>query len=98
MCDLQVRVIEVRGHCPIYKKGDAFTIAKGYILKTDTGQPICMHSLASIMPYYVALSRGIPPKELDLGNGEKAYVQCLDPYEFTNGGTVIFEIRRETNG
>lgn len=71
MCDLQVRVIEVRGHCPIYKKGDEFTIAKGYILKTDTGQPICMHSLASIMPYYIALSQGIPPAELGLGENRE---------------------------
>jgi len=24
---------------------------------------------------------------------DKAYVQCLDPCDYTGGGTVIFEIR-----
>ncbi len=24
----------------------------------------------------------------------KAYFQCLDPYEYTGGGTVVFEVNR----
>ena len=36
--------------------------------------------LASLMPYYVALSKGIPPTRLGLaGEGSRACVQCLDP-------------------
>ena len=41
-----------------------------------------MHSLASIMPYYIALSRGITPQALNLGDkNNKVYIQCLDPFE-----------------
>lgn len=85
-----IKVKEIKGNCPIFKIGDTFFIENGYILRLE--KPICMHSLASIMPYYVALSRGIKPQELGLGKGNKAYVQCLDPCKYTGGGTVIFEI------
>jgi uncharacterized repeat protein (TIGR04076 family) len=48
------------------------------------------------MPYYNALFRGIDPQDLGLSNDRnKAYVQCLDPCDYTGGGTVIFEIVRE---
>ena len=54
---------------------------------------ITAHAFASLLPYIVALRKGIKPKELGLGRGEKAYVQCLDPEPpYTDGGTVIFEI------
>jgi len=90
--DLKIEVKEIKGHCPVYKVGDAFYILDGYKLKTS--QPICMHSLASLMPYYVVLSRGfVPTKELGLEKGDVAYVQCLDPCEYTGGGTVAFEIK-----
>ncbi len=90
--DLIVRVKEIKGRCPVYKVGDEFKIQNGWILRTEF--PICMHSLASIMPYYNAL-KVLKGGELGLNRnrGEKtAYVQCLDPYEYTDGGTVIFEI------
>ncbi len=88
---LKIAVHNIEGSCPIYKKGDVFSILDGYILKTEG--LICMHSLASIMPYYVALSKGISPKELGLSNNDnEAYVQCLDPCEYTNGGTVVFKL------
>lgn len=52
-----------------------------------------MHSLASIMPYYVALSKGVNPRTLGLAKeGSKVYFQCLDPCELTGGSTVIFEV------
>ena len=52
-----------------------------------------MHSLASIMPYYVALPKGIEPKTLGLAKEvNKAYLQCLDPCEITGGGTVVLEV------
>ena len=90
---LKVTVKCIKGNCPVYQEGDFFTIADGYVL--DARVPLCMHSLASVMPYYVALSRGIKPKDLGLGVGNKAYVQCLDPCHITGGGTVIFEISQE---
>jgi len=46
----------------------------------------------------VPLSRGINFKQLGLTTeeGEKGYVQCLDPGKpYTDGGTVLFEIKRE---
>jgi len=89
--DLIVRVKEVRGHCPVYKVGDEFVIKEGFKLVSTT--PLCMHSLASILPYYVALSRDIDPSTLGLASpGKYAQVQCLDPHLVPHSGTVIFEI------
>ncbi|OPX18633.1 hypothetical protein BXT86_00140 [candidate division WOR-3 bacterium 4484_100] len=87
--DLQIEVVEIRGECPVFKKGDSFKILDGYRLKSDI--ELCLHSLSAIMPYYVALSRGISPAELGLGK-DACFVQCLDPCEYTKGGTVIFKI------
>lgn len=92
--DLMVKVKEIRGHCPVYNPGHTLFLKDGYILETKRSDPVCMHSLASLMPYYVALSSGVDPKDLGLSGPEKgkAYVQCLDPFHLTGGGTVIFEI------
>ena len=90
-----VEVKSIRGHCPVYKVGDRIVLDEGYKLNLKETTAVCMHSLASIMPYYVALYRGVKPSDLGLGRGERAYVQCLDPCHITGGGTVLFEIRRE---
>jgi len=94
--DLLVIVKAVKGHCPVYKVGDFFTLKKGYQLVSDI--PVCMHGLASLMPHYNAL-RVSQPKEWGLAGKEekdkdKAYVQCLDPVDYTGGGTVTFEISK----
>ena len=92
--NLIVQVKETKGQCPVYRAGDSFQITEGFILKATV--PICLHSLASLMPYYVALSSGVGPVYLRLAReGESAFVQCLDPCELTGGGTVIFEIKPE---
>jgi len=89
--NLRVEVLEIKGKCPVYQVGDSFRLLSGYKLVGE--KPICMHSLASIMPYYVALSHGVSPVELGLAReGDAAYVQCLDPCELTDGGTVSFSI------
>ncbi len=92
--DLIVKVKEIKGTCPVYSLGDSIVIREGYILDTKNSPPVCMHSLASLMPYYVALSKGISPQALGLSGTKRnrAYLQCLDPCEITGGGTVIFEI------
>ena len=92
--DLIVRVKEIKGTCPVYRVGDSILIREGYILDTKKSSTVCMHSLASLMPYYVALSKGISPQTLGLSGAknDRAYLQCLDPCEVTGGGTVIFEI------
>jgi len=89
--DLRVEVVAVKGKCPIYDQGDSFVIAEGFKLITE--RPLCFHSLAAILPYYVALSRGVPPVSLGLAReGASAFVQCLDPCDRTGGGTVVFRI------
>jgi uncharacterized repeat protein (TIGR04076 family) len=58
-----------------------------------------MNALQSLAPYYVALSRGVDPVELGLaGPDGAAYVQCLDPQEVTDGGTVVFRIVVDEQG
>ena len=92
--NLIVKVKEIKGDCPVYAVGDSIYLRDGYILDTKRSDPVCMHSLASLMPYYVALSRGIHAKDLGLSGPEegKAYVQCLDPCHLTDGGTALLEI------
>ena len=89
---LEVKVVEIRGKCPVFKIGDRIVI-EGPKIKLDETDAVCTHAFASLLPYIVALRKGIKPRELGLGRGEKAYVQCLDPGPpYTDGGTVIFEI------
>ena len=89
--ELLIEVVDIQGHCPVYQLGDRFHIQEGYKLVAD--QPVCMHALQAICPYYVSLSRDISPAELGLaGPDGAAYVQCLDPQRYTGGGTVTFRI------
>jgi uncharacterized repeat protein (TIGR04076 family) len=94
--ELIIRVKEIKGRCPVYKVGDSFKLESGYQLVTEI--PLCMHSLASLLPHYNAL-RVSEPGEWGLagrekGDDTKAYFQCLDPFEYTGGGTVVFEVSR----
>jgi len=90
---LIIKVIKIKGTCPVYKVGDRIVIYEGYKLNLRETDNVCMHSLTSLMPYYVALSKGVDPKTLGLTKqGNKAYLQCLDPCEITGGGTVTFEV------
>ena len=93
---LTIKVVEIKGKCPVYEIGNLITLKQGYILDPGETNMVCMHSLASILPYYVALSKGVQAKELGLSRGDskEAYVQCLDPCEITGGGTVRLEISR----
>ena len=93
---LIITVKEIKGNCPVYGMGDRIVLDEGYRLNCRETDHVCMHSLSSIMPYYVALWNGVNPKKLGLSrDGKKAHVQCLDPCEYTGGGTVIFEIEKE---
>ena len=93
--NLIIRVKEIKGHCPVYKVNDTFKLIDGYKLTSE--KPICMHSLAALLPHYNALRIsspqiwGLAGKE----DPEKAYIQCLDAHSYTDGGTAIFEISRE---
>jgi len=95
MGKLVIRVREVKGRCPVYRVGDRIVLDEGYRMNLKETDRVCMHSLTSIIPYYVALYRGVDPRDLGLSrDAKKAHVQCLDPCEYTGGGTVIFEIER----
>jgi len=88
---LPIQVIDIQGHCPVYHVGDTFWVGEGF--KLVSHQPVCMHALQSMNPYYVALSHGIAPSELGIaGKDGAAYVQCLDPQKYTDGGTVTFRV------
>ena len=93
---LIIKVIEIKGKCPVYGIGDKIVLQKGYILDPKETDTVCMHSLVSILPFYVALSKGVKAKDIGLAkrNSNEAYVQCLDPCDLTDGGTVSFEISR----
>jgi uncharacterized repeat protein (TIGR04076 family) len=93
--EIVVTVKEIRGHCPTFRLGDSFVLKAGYQLVSEI--PICMHALSSLMPFYNAL-RVSEPAEWGLDGKKdksKAYIQCPDPYDCTNGGTVIFEISKQ---
>lgn len=96
---LIVEVIDIKGNCPVYTNGDKIVLDEGYKVNLEETDNICLHSLASLLPYYNALAKGISPVQLGLARkGEEAYIQCLDPREHTDGGTVTFRIRRESSG
>jgi uncharacterized repeat protein (TIGR04076 family) len=93
---LIIEVAEIKGKCPVYKKGNKIVIDGPEIVleKTDA---ICIHALTPLLHYVVALREGVDPMKLGLSKDEKtAYIQCLDPGEpYTEGGTVIFRCRVE---
>ena len=45
---LKIKVLEIKGNCPLYKLDQVFYIKEGYIL--ESSNKLCMHFLASIMP------------------------------------------------
>ncbi|MGC9317654.1 MAG: TIGR04076 family protein [Armatimonadota bacterium] len=96
---LVVRVESVRGRCPVYTEGDLIVLDDGFRLNLQETTAVCMHSLASILPYHIALAKGVRPEQMGLAHKERqdgrAYVQCLDPCEVTDGGTVTFSIERQ---
>jgi len=95
--ELIIKVVDIKGKCPVYEVGNRIVLQQGYILDPAETDIVCMHSLASILPYYVALAKGVKAKDLGLAKGDsnEAYLQCLDPCDLTGGGTVFFEISRE---
>ena len=94
---LVISVKEIRGKCPVFNVGDTIVVESPKIVveKTDN---VCVHAFGCMLSMIVPLSRGISFKTLGLTteDGEKGYIQCLDPGKpYTDGGTVLFEIRRE---
>ncbi len=91
---LVMEVVEIKGRCPVYNSGDRIIIDDGYKINLKETDNICLHSLASLLPYYNALAKGVSPAALGLAKkGKAAYLQCLDPQKYTGGGTVVFKVR-----
>ena len=55
MDKLIITVKEIKNNCPVYHIGDKIVLEEGYRLNLNETNNVCMHSLASIMPYYIAL-------------------------------------------
>jgi len=94
---LVITVKEIRGKCPVFRVGDRLVVESPKIVVKETDN-LCIHALGCMLSMIVPLSYGISFKRLGLAKeeGEKGYVQCLDPGKpYTNGGTVLFEIKRE---
>jgi len=90
---LIIEVVEIQGNCPVYKLGNKIVLNEGYKVNLKETDNICMHSLASLLPYYNSLSKGVNPVSLGLAReGKDAYIQCLDPQKYTGGGTVTFKV------
>lgn len=92
---LVIEIIEIKGKCPVYRVGDRIVLDDGYEVNMKKTDAICIHSLASLLPYYNAIAQGVKPVKLGLAkSGNEAFVQCLDPEKYTGGGTVIFKVRK----
>lgn len=93
---LIIEVVEIQGNCPVYKLGNKIVLNEGYKVNLKETDNICLHSLASLLPYYNSLSKGVNPVTLGLAReGKDAYIQCLDPQKYTGGGTVTFKVSLE---
>ncbi|MEM0355815.1 MAG: TIGR04076 family protein [Desulfurococcaceae archaeon] len=93
-----VEVQEVRGKCALgYQQGDQIILKDFYI--EYSSKPICLHALASMLTILILMLKQHSGRELGLSkSSDEAYVQCPDPNGLlTDGGTVIFRIRRSTN-
>jgi len=96
---LILTVKKINGKCPVFKVGDQIVIDSPKII-LDRTDNLCIHAIGSIISIVIPLSYGISFKQLGLTkeDAEKGYVQCLDPGKpYTDGGTVLFEIKRKRN-
>ena len=80
----------------MHRVGDRIVI-EGPRIDLGRTDNLCIHALAPLLHYAVALREGVDPGSLGLSKGEKcAYIQCVDPGEpYTEGGSVVFRCYRE---
>jgi uncharacterized repeat protein (TIGR04076 family) len=95
MAKLIIKVVDIKGECDVHSLGDRIIIDGPEIDLKKTNK-ICIHALAPILHYAVALREEVAPEKLGLTKkGNKAYIRCPDPGEpFTSGGEVVFEVIR----
>lgn len=99
MTRIRIRVHEIKGTCPVFKKNDQIVFDGPELVKDET-DAYCVWASASFLPYLLAVRYGIPADEIGLSKEKDSYfVQCLDPGPpHTSGGTVVFEMVRENEG
>ncbi|MEM4601975.1 MAG: TIGR04076 family protein [Desulfurococcaceae archaeon] len=93
---IKIVVKEVRGSCALgYKPGDIFEVKEYYIQPSQIN--ICLHALIGMSTLLISFLKGASARNLGIGKEDDlGYVQCPDPGKpYTNGGTVLFELRRE---
>jgi uncharacterized repeat protein (TIGR04076 family) len=94
---LEIKVHEIDGFCPVYKKGDTIVVDDPEIVmdKTDA---LCTHALSTLLHYTTILEHDWCPVRLGLTtkkDPKHAYMQCVDPGNpYTDGGTVIFRCKK----
>ena len=95
MSRLIIIVKEINGVCDVHSLGDRIEIA-GPKIDLEKSDNICIHALAPILHYSVALREGVDPVKLGLAKeGKAAYINCPDCGEpYTSGGRVVFEIQK----
>ncbi len=94
---LIITVREIRGNCPVFKEGDKFVIETPKLI-LEKSNAVCLHALSCISDFLIPLCWGESMKELGLSKeeGDVGYFRCLDPGPpYTEGASVLFEIRRE---
>jgi uncharacterized repeat protein (TIGR04076 family) len=95
---LEITVHDIKGVCPVYKKGDKILIKDPEIILDQTNA-LCTHALPTILHYSTLLQHHWCPLQLGLTTEEDnkhAYIQCVDPGEpYTHGGTVIFRCEKK---
>lgn len=91
-----IKVKSIEGYCPVYELGDTILLEEFYI-KSNASPDVCMHAFSSMISIVSAFSKGVSASEMGIGKkDEVGFLQCPDPGKpLTEGGTVIFEIRRE---
>ena len=94
---LEIKVHQIKGFCPVYKKGDRITVEDPEIVldKTDA---LCTHALSTLLHYTTVLEHDWCPVKLGLTTNEDkdcAYLQCVDPGKpYTDGGSVVFKCKK----
>lgn len=92
---IEIEVVDIRGYCPVYNKGDHMIIEMPELILGETSR-VCIYALVAMQTLVQALARGYSAKDLGIGEtDDEGYAQCPDPGPpYTRGGTVIFRIKR----
>ena len=65
MPKLIIEISEIRGKCPVYNVGDKIVIDGPEIVLERT-DAVCIHALAPLLHYVVALRDGADPRKLGI--------------------------------